>query len=117
MFQYLSNEVRDGLEAARKQALRRRSRMSVQVGDEVYPILRYWQNGFSIDASHTSHLRGLVDIYDGPRQMTQCLLVASTVEHGELVCEFKRNTTALDRAPLDFERAGERPVALLPHKF
>lgn len=117
MFQYLSNEVRDGLEAARKQAQRRRSRMSVQVGDAIYPILRYWQNGFSIDASHTTHLRGLVDIYDGPRQLTQCLLVASTVENGELVCEFKRNTAALDQAPLDFELAGERPVALLPRRF
>jgi len=117
MLQFLSNEVRDGLEAARKLAQRRRSRMAVHVADEVYPILRYWQNGFSIDARHTTHLRGLADIYDGPRQLTQCLLVASTVEHGELLCEFKRNTTALDQAPVDFERAGDRPAALLPRKF
>ena len=117
MLQFLSSDVRDGLEAARKQAMRRRSRMSVQAGDEIYPILRYWQNGLSIDASHTSHLRGLVDIYDGPRHMTQCLLVASTVENGELVCEFKRNTAALDQAPLDFERETERPVGLLPRRF
>ena len=43
MLQFLSSDVRDGLEAARKQAMRRRSRMSLQVGDEIYPILRYWQ--------------------------------------------------------------------------
>lgn len=115
--QFLSNEVRAGLDAARKMAQVRRSRLRVHVGTETYPIVRYWQNGFAIDATHTSHLRGLVDIYDGSRHLTQCLIMASTIENGDLVCEFKRNTMAMDEAPLDFERNEARPIGLLPRKF
>ncbi len=117
MLQYLSNEVRDGLEAARKLAQKRRSRLRVHVGQDIYPILRYWQNGFAISADHAGHLRGLVDIYDGAKHLTQCLIMASVQENGELICEFKRNTAALDQAPLDFEQDEGRPVALLPRRF
>lgn len=117
MMQFLSNEVRDGLEAARRFTLKRRSRLRLHVGAEVFPLLRYWQNGFALEAQNASHLRGLVDIYDGTRHLTQCLIMASVIENGELICEFKRNTSAIDQAPLDYERDESRPVALLPRRF
>ena len=117
MLQFLSNEVRDGLEAARKNAAKRRSRLRVHVGSAEYRILRYWQNGFALDGAHASHLRGLVDVYDGSKHIAQCLIMASIIENGELICEFKRSTAAQDTAPLDFERAEDRPVALLPRRF
>jgi hypothetical protein len=42
------------------------------------------------------------------------LIVASSVEAGELVCEFKRSTPVTDKAPLDFWQDENAPVAYLP---
>ena len=50
MLEFLPKDVREGLEAARKKDLKRRSRLRVQVGDAVYPILRFWDDGFALDA-------------------------------------------------------------------
>ena len=114
MFEFLSKEVREGLDAARKTALKRKSRLRVQVGDAVYPVLRFWQDGFALDADFSpSKLRGLVDVYDGSRHIFQCLIMASSIEDGELVCDFKRATAVSDRAPLDFWRDENAPVAYL----
>ena len=48
MLEFLPKDVREGLEAARKKDLKRRSRLRVQVGDAVYPILRFWDDGLSL---------------------------------------------------------------------
>jgi hypothetical protein len=114
MLEFLPKEVRDGLELARKRSNRRKSRLRVQVGEAVFPVLRFWDEGFALDASMTPNLRGLVDVYDGARHICQCLIVASSVENGELVCDFKRSTMVSDRAPLDFWRDENAPVAFLP---
>jgi hypothetical protein len=114
MLEFLPKEVRDGLEAARKRDTKRKSRLRVQVGEAVFPILRFWDEGFALDASMTPNLRGLVDVYDGARHIFQCLIVASSTENGELVCDFKRSTMVSDRVPLDFWRDENAPVAYLP---
>ena len=115
MLEFLPKEVRDGLEAARKRDMKRKSRLRVEVGDAVYPVLRFWDNGFALDADFSpGKLRGLVDVYDGPRHVFQCLIVASSIENGELVCDFKRATAVTDRAPLDFWRRDDAPVGYLP---
>lgn len=111
MSEFLPKEVREGLVMARKQTLRKKSRMRVTTGDQTFTILRYWDNGFSLDADEAPHMRGLVDLYDGSRHLSQCLIVASEEEGGERVFEFKRATAAHDNAPLDYERTG--PVALI----
>jgi len=114
MSEYLPKEVRDGLEAARKAALRRTSRLRVKAGDDYYPVLRFWENGFALDAEDAPHLRGLVDLYNGGVHLYQCLIVASVEEDGEIHFDFKRSTEAHDRAPLDYYRDENAPVALLP---
>ena len=114
MLEFLPKEVRDGLEAARVRASKRKSRLRVQVGAAVFPVLRFWDEGFALDASMTPNLRGLVDVYDGARHIFQCLIVASSVENGELICDFKRSTMVSDRAPLDFWRDENAPIAYLP---
>ncbi len=114
MTDFLPKEVREGLELARKNALRKKNRLRVHAGEEIYPVLRFWQGGFALDADTAPHLRGLVDVYDGGRHMYQALIVASTEEVGELIFEFKRNTAAIDKAPLDFYRDEDAPIALLP---
>ena len=114
MSDFLPKEVRAGLEEARKRDLRKRSRLRVLVGDEVYPILRFWEDGFALDADQVAHLRGLVDIYDGSRHLWQSLIIASEVEAGELICVMKRSTAAAERAPLDYVRDENAPVGYLP---
>lgn len=114
MSEFLPRDLRLALEEARKLTERRRSRMRIHAGDAIYPVLRYWGHGFSIDAASVSHMRGLVDLYDGSRHLKTCLVIASEVEEGELICSMKRATEASDRAPLDFARDENAPVAYLP---
>ena len=80
MTTFLSKEVREGLEAARLASLRKASRLRVQVGDDIHPVLTLWKNGFSVEAAVAPHLRGLVDLYDGANHLYQCLIVASEAE-------------------------------------
>ena len=80
MTTYLPREVREGLEAAHRLALRRKTRLRVVVGDEVFPILRLRDHGMVVPADGTPRLRGLVDVYDGGRHLWQCLIVASAQE-------------------------------------
>ena len=115
MLEFLPKEVREGLEAARKRDMKRKSRLRVQVGEAVFPVLRFWHDGFALDAGLSpGRLRGLVDVYDGSRHVFQCLIVASSLENGELVCDFKRATAVTDNAPLDYWRDEAAPVGLLP---
>lgn len=114
MFEFLPKEVREGLEAARKRDQKARSRLCVHVGGEVFHVLRLWGDGFALEAAGAPKMRGLVDLYDGPRHLSECLVVASVEENGEMICDFKRHTPATDRPALDFYRdEGAGPVALL----
>ncbi|MGB1236058.1 MAG: hypothetical protein ACPG5U_10010 [Planktomarina sp.] len=113
MTTYLSKEVSAGLEAARKSALRKKSRLRIKAGDETLSVLKFWDTGFSVDLQDAPQLRGLVDLFDGARHLYQCLIVASEENGDEMWYEFKRSTAAVDRAPLDFVRAVDAPVALL----
>lgn len=114
MLEFLPKDVRDGLEAARRKDQSRRSRLRLQVGEAVYPVVRLWDDGLALDARLAPHLRGLVDVYDGGRHIFQCLIVASTVENGELLVDFKRSTPVADRAALDFWKDENAPAGLLP---
>ena len=110
---YLPKEVREGLEMARKRDLQRKSRLRVHADEQIFPVLKFWQTGFALDAENAPHLRGLVDLYEGSRHLYQCLIIASGLEGSEMVYEFKRNTAAVDKAPLDFCRDENAPIALL----
>lgn len=114
MSSFLPQSVRDELAAAQKQALRRRATRVVHVGDEAYPILEMTERGFSVDAEDAPHLRGFIDIYDGTRHLYQALIIASEQAGDLMRYEFKRNTPAAARAPVDFETPVDIPVGLLP---
>lgn len=113
MLEFLPDDIREGLRAAKKREVARKSRLRVQVGEAVFPVLRIWDNGIALDADFAPKLRGLVDVFDGANQIFQCLIVASTVENGELICEFKRSTAVSDSAALDFCRDENAPVGYL----
>lgn len=114
MSSYLPEAVRKGLEDARKALLRRSNRLCVHDGDDVHRVLRLWETGFTLDSKDAPQLRGFVDIYDGSRHLYQCLIVASYEQQGERVYDFKWSTAVADRAALDFVRADDAPVALIP---
>lgn len=115
MTTFLPKEVAEGLEAARKKALRKQSRLRVRTNDEILPVLKFWDTGFAVDMANAPQLRGLVDLYDGTNHLYQCLIVAAHEEHDEMHYEFKRSTVAADSAPLDFERRDDAPVALIAY--
>jgi hypothetical protein len=114
MLEHLPRDVREGLEAAHRLAARRKSRLRLHVGDQVFPILRIWDGGFALAADTTAHLRGLVDVHDGARHLRQCLIIASREEGGEIICEYKRDTAVTDRPAADFVRPDDAPAGLLP---
>ncbi len=117
MLEILPTEVREGLRSAMMRGRRRGSRLHLQLGDTVHPVLRLWSTGLALDAARTATLRGVVDLYDGPRHLGHCLIVASVIEEEELICEFKSFTLAMDTAPVDFEREGEAPPVLLSRLY
>ena len=95
MLEYLPPDVREGLEAARKRDTRRGSRLRVRSGDATFSVLR------------------LVDIYDGARHICQALIVASSTDNGELICEFKRATNVSNGPALDYWRDENAPTGFL----
>lgn len=113
MSTYVSKEISAELDAARIAALKKASRLRVQLGDKTYRVLRLWKDGFTVESDTTPRLRGLVDIYDGARHLYQCLIIAVDVEGPEMRYEFKRSTAHADTAPLDYERDPDAPIALL----
>lgn len=106
---YFSNDVLEGLHKAKRDQSRRKARFCVHAADEVYPITRLTADGFEVRAEATPHLRGYVDVYDGPAHLWQCLIVRA--EKGEFVTryEYKRQTKAADGPPRDY--ADEAPEA------
>ncbi len=111
---YLPQAVKDELAAAHRQQRRRRATRVVHVGDEAFPILEFTEDGFTIDLEDAPSLRGLIDIFEGPRHLYQALIVASSEEGSVMRYEFKRNTAAASTAAVDFEQDANRPIGLLP---
>ncbi len=114
MLEYLPQDIREELAAAQRRAARRKSRLRVQVGDAVFPVLRLWDDGLALDGALAPQLRGLVDIYEGGRHLFQALIVASAEDSGEIVCDFKRMTVVTETPPLDFWKDENAPAGLLP---
>ena len=118
MTEDLPEAVRQGLEAARAAALRRSNRLCIHDRGAVHRILRMWENGFALVATDAPPLRGYVDLYDGPKHLSSCLIVASDDgENGERTYEFKLQTPVADRPAADFERTETAPAALIPRSF
>lgn len=102
MLEFLPDDVRRGLMAGPEPGPAGRRRLSVHVGDAVFPILRLWDGGFAVSTARTPGLRGLVDLFDGARHLSRCLIVASATDDDTTVYEIKRATVARDRAARDY---------------
>ncbi|ROU02726.1 hypothetical protein [Histidinibacterium lentulum] len=109
-----SKQVQDGLKAARQARDKRRARLYIEAGGQRIAVVRAWSTGFAVEAGTADPARGYVDLYEGARHLSRCLIVTSREEDGERVYEYKRATAATDAAPVDFERAPGGPAGLLP---
>ena len=115
MLEYLPHHLREHLETAYRRRTGRRTRLRVELGGAVFPLTRFWQDGFAMEARLApARMRGLVDVYDGSRHIFQCLIVASETEEGELICLFKRATAVTGQPALDYWRDENAPVGYLP---
>lgn len=114
MFQFFSSDLAAGLASANAQKAQKKTRRRLVADGREYPLSRLWEDGLAVDAALTTHLRGLVDVYDGGTHIQQCLIIASEVQADQLICTFKRATTITDRPALDYERDENAPVAYLP---
>ncbi len=113
MSTFFSAEVQAGIDAARKKAMKQRHRLRVEAGGFSVRVVRFLDDGFTLDAETAPRLRGLVDLYDGSTHISQCLVVATDEEDGEMHYEFKRSTPVVDQPPLDYYRAEPAPAGLL----
>ncbi len=113
MSTYLPPDILAGLDTARRAEKKCKSRLRVEFDGDMYPVVRMWHDGFALDADHAPHLRGLVDLYEGTHHISQCLIIASNQEDGELQFEFKRNTAATETAPRDFVRPDGAPIGFI----
>ena len=113
MTTYVPPEVQAGLDAARKKDRKRKNKLRVETDGRSFRVLRFQDDGFTLDIEDAPHLRGLVDLYDGGRHFLQCLIVASAEEEGEMRYEFKRATQATDKPPVDFEQSEFVPAGLI----
>jgi len=110
---HMSPEVLEGLKRAKSQALHRKNRLRVFVGEDYYPVLKSWDGGFALAAEDAPHLRGTVEFCEGTKIIHECLIICSSQEGDEMIYEYKRLTPAVDKAPVDFVQADDAPVAYL----
>jgi len=110
---YLPKDVQAGLDAARKAELKKKNRLRVKAGEDTFKVLRFREDGFTLDVEEAPHLRGFVDLYDGAKHLYQCLVVASVEDNGEMFYEFKRATAASDKPAKDYFVEEDAPVALV----
>jgi len=113
MIDHLPEEVRLGLEKARKASLRRNDRLCIHDGEDVFRVRRLWEEGVSIDAKHGDKLRGRVEIYDGARHVYQCLIENGRTEDGECVFDFKWLNPVATQPAADFVRPDTAPAGYL----
>ena len=57
MSTFVPKEVQAGLDEARTDALRKSSRLRIETGGVVYPVLRMWKTGFAMEVENAPVLR------------------------------------------------------------
>lgn len=114
MLEHLPDDIRRGLAAARRRDERARARLCVHLGDAAFPIRRLWEGGFAVEAACAPRLRGVVNIFDGPRHLLHALIIASELDEDEMRYEFKRVTAARTRPARDYADEAPEPSGYLP---
>lgn len=87
---FLPEGFRPGLSRARAGQTHRALKGSVVAGGVQYPVLRRWARGFAVSVSDAPELHGVVDIYDGPIHLGQCLIKNSRIVDDGRIYEVKQ---------------------------
>lgn len=117
MSTYVPTAVQEGLDSARIKRLRTASKLRIETPDGYFRVLRLWEGGFSVAREDAPHLRGYVDLYDGPSQLFQCLIIASSEEAGEMRYDFKRMTAVHHTPPSDYAVEAPQAAALITREI
>lgn len=76
---FLPEGFRPGLSRSRAGQMSGTVKASVVAGGVRYPVLRRWACGFAVSDIDVPKLQGVVDIYDGPTHLGQCLIKSSRI--------------------------------------
>jgi hypothetical protein len=82
-------------------------RVRLKAGKVDVAAVRLGPVRLSVASADAVRLPGLVDLYEGERQVSRCLIVAAEVRAGETIFELKRESPMRLSAPKDF--AAEEP--------
>ena len=113
MTTYLPESVLAGLNAARRKQTRRSGKIRVDMGESYVPVIELTDHGFSVGRDAAPQLRGHVDLFEGPRHLFRCLIVASESSGEVMRYEFKYSTSAAHGAALDYVADRPAPHALI----
>ena len=109
--EHLQTEIADALHASKpKRAVKT---FAVRTVDGVFPVLKFWRDGFQVAEADAPQLRGHVDILNGENRVARCLIVFAKAEFGVATYEFKRRTDDAAQGPVDYAADENAPVALL----
>ncbi|MGJ8595289.1 hypothetical protein [Sulfitobacter sp.] len=86
----------------------RAAQLTVEAGGVYYPVLRHWATGFAVRAGDVPALNGVVEMYDGPQHLGQCLITGKDQANGEIVFRVKRGFSVDYAAVPELEAEGLR---------
>lgn len=109
--EHLQAEISDALHASKPK--RASKTFTVRTVDGVFPVLKFWRDGFEVAEADAPHLRGHVDIFSGDERIARCLIVLAKAEFGVATYEFKHRTDDAKPGPVDYAVEDHAPVALL----
>lgn len=98
---YLPKAVIEALQDARVPS-RPSAPLTLKAGDVEVPVIELTERGFAVATGPGIVLRGHVDIYRGSEHIRRGLIVASAVEPGRTLFEFKQQSSCNATQPLDF---------------
>ena len=101
MSDFLPRELREALRDVPAEG-GGRGRMRIEVGGRSFAVLRHGPRGFAVEGADAARMRGLVDLYEGSRHLSRCLVVATGAEDGRVFFEFKRATPVAEGPSPDF---------------
>ena len=93
---------------------RKTSRYNLKSDNKEIKILSIGEKNFLVDKEDSDGLRGSVSVFEGSKQIFDCLIFRSE-DFGEAACfEYKRKTKTDNKPPKDFVLDPDHPIGSLP---
>ena len=93
---------------------RKTSRYNLRSDNKEIKILSIGEKNFLVDKEDSDGLRGSVSVFEGSKQIFDCLIFRSE-DFGAAACfEYKRKTKTDNKPPKDFVLDPDHPIGSLP---